>query len=56
MDKFLNFGVIFDNGVGSYSRTKIIKIVPRYIIFNALEEDLSVKQMNQERQLLIKAG
>jgi hypothetical protein len=41
-DKILNFGVIFENGVGHYSRTKIIKIVPRYIIINTLDDDVLV--------------
>ena len=42
-DKYLNFGVLFENGIGHYSRTKIIKIVPRYIIFNALDEDILIR-------------
>ncbi len=43
MDKYLNFGVIFENGTGAYSRTNIIKIVPRYIIYNALDDDIKIK-------------
>jgi SHR-binding domain of vacuolar-sorting associated protein 13 len=42
-DKYLNFGVLFENGVGHYSRTKIIKIVPRYIIFNSLDDDIVIR-------------
>jgi hypothetical protein len=48
-EKFLNFGIIFQNGSGSYSRTKIIKIVPRYIIYNALDDDILVKQKGLSR-------
>jgi len=42
-DKYLNFGVLFENGAGYYSRTKVIKIVPRYIIYNALDDDIVVR-------------
>lgn len=52
-DKFLNFGMIFENGVGSYSRTKIIKIVPRYIIYNALDDDIKIRQKNHSREIRI---
>ena len=55
-DKFLNFGVLFENGEGSYSRTRIIKIVPRYIIYNALDEDIVVRQKNQTRETLVPAS
>jgi hypothetical protein len=48
-EKFLNFGVLFTQGEGAYSRTQIIKIVPRYIIFNTLEEDIIVKQKEQSQ-------
>jgi hypothetical protein len=55
-EKFLNFGIIFQNGSGSYSRTKIIKIVPRYIIYNALDDDILVKQKGLSRQILVPAS
>ena len=55
-EKFLNFGIIFQNGSGSYSRTKIIKIVPRYIIYNALDDDILVKQKGLSRQVLVPAS
>ena len=42
--KFLNFGIKFENGQGSFSRTKIIKIVPRYIICNTLDDNIYIKQ------------
>jgi hypothetical protein len=51
----LNFGVLFENGVGHYSRTKIIKIVPRYIIFNALDDDIMIRQKNQPKEVLVKS-
>lgn len=54
-DKYLNFGVLFENGVGHYSRTKIIKIVPRYIIFNALDDDILIRQKNQTKEVIVKA-
>jgi hypothetical protein len=53
-EKTLNFGIIFENGVGHYSRTKIIKIVPRYIIINSLDDDILVRQKGQTKEVLIK--
>lgn len=47
--------MLFENGVGHYSRTKIIKIVPRYIIFNALDDDIMIRQKNQPKEVLIRA-
>lgn len=54
-DKFLNFGILFSNGQGAYSRTKIIKIVPRYIIYNTLDDDIVIKQKGQSKHIVIKA-
>lgn len=54
--RYLNFGIKFEQGEGSFSRTKIIKIVPRYIIMNTLEEDIHVKQKGTNDLLTIKAS
>jgi hypothetical protein len=47
--KVLNFGIIIENGMNQFSKTKIIKIVPRYIIFNNLDDPLIVKQKNHDK-------
>jgi hypothetical protein len=41
--RFINLGIIIENGVYPYTKTKIIKIVPRYIIFNNLKEPIVIK-------------
>ena len=46
--------MLFENGLGYYSRTKIIKIVPRYIIINALDDDILIRQKSHTKELLIK--
>jgi SHR-binding domain of vacuolar-sorting associated protein 13 len=46
-EKFLNFGILFSNGDGQFSRTNIIKIVPRYIIYNSLDDEIVIKQKGQ---------
>lgn len=52
----MNFGIIFENGKGAYSRTKIIKIVPRYIIYNALDDDIVVRQKGKDNVMTLKAA
>ena len=49
----MNFGMIFQNGTGSYSRTKIIKIVPRYIIYNALDDDIVIRQKGMSKSIIV---
>jgi hypothetical protein len=51
--KVLNFGIIIENGVFPFNRTKIIKIVPRYIIFNNLKDPIVIKQRNNKAQHII---
>ncbi len=51
--KILNFGIIIENGVFPFNRTKIIKIVPRYIIFNNLKDPIVIKQRNNLTQHII---
>ena len=54
--KYVNFGVVIENGSDSFSKTKVIKIVPRYIIYNTLEDPIAIKQKYQETQIIIQSG
>ena len=40
-------GVVIENGVTPFHRTKIIKIVPRFIVINNLDIPLAFKQKGQ---------
>ena len=44
--KIASFGIIIENGAHPFMKTKIIKIVPRYIVFNNMNEALVIKQKN----------
>lgn len=52
-NKVLSFGIVIETGVFPFNRTKIIKIVPRYIIYNNLDHPIIVKQKNNTKQYLI---
>ena len=48
--KIATFGIIIENGAHPFMKTKIIKIVPRYIVFNNMNEALVIKQKNGLQQ------
>lgn len=43
LSNVLNFGIVIENGMNEFSKTKIIKIVPRYIIYNNLDDPIIVR-------------
>ena len=45
--------MIIENGSAPFSRTKFIKIVPRYILLNNLHEAIIFKQKNHTRQYVL---
>ena len=44
---------MIENGVDNFIKTKIIKIVPRYMIYNNLDDPIIIKQKNSDQQILV---
>lgn len=52
----MNFGISIGEGEGKYNLTKVISIVPRYVVRNTLKESITIAESGSSKQFEIEPG